>query len=205
MKNVWDKIFNDEKFCTDLNPRTFVVESIISVLPSAGPILDIGCGCGRHLVYLAANGYKVCGIDLSDVALRKAKENLQNFGLTAALEKNTMWEIPFDNVRFAGALAINVLNHGLPDEISKTITAVSQRLLPGGLFLVTLLTTNDYRASGRQVDSHTFICDKGPEKGILHTVFDEQSARAMLGSNFAIESIAVSAGTIGLSEGEQVK
>jgi len=68
-----------------------------------------------------------------------------------------------------------------------------------------VLTTNDYRASGRQVDSHTFICDQGPEKGVLHTVFDEQSARALLESNFAIEDIEVSTGTVGLSEGEQVK
>jgi SAM-dependent methyltransferase len=38
-------------------------------------ILDIGCGTGRHTIELAKRGYSVCGIDLSEQMLDKAREN----------------------------------------------------------------------------------------------------------------------------------
>jgi len=176
-----------------------------AVAPSAGPVLDVGCGCGRHLVFLAANGYDVYGIDLSDVALGKAEVNLGSFGLSARLEKSAMWDIPFGDISFAAALAINVLNHGLPAEIARSVSAIADRLAPGGLLLLTLLTTNDYRTCGRQVGARTFICDKGPEKGVLHTFFDEPAARALLGGYFAVESIKVATGTVVLDGGEKVR
>ena len=33
MKNIWDKIFSDEKFCSDLNPREFVKDNIRLCIP----------------------------------------------------------------------------------------------------------------------------------------------------------------------------
>ncbi len=37
-------------------------------------IIDVGCGTGRHSIELAQRGYKVCGVDLSESMLKKAKE-----------------------------------------------------------------------------------------------------------------------------------
>ena len=204
MSDVWDKIFTGEGFCTDLNPREFVKDNIAVIAPP-GPILDIGCGFGRHAVYLAANGYHVYGIDTSEVALAAANENLRQFGLSAQLECATMWDIPFDDVIFPAALAINVLNHGVPDEVSKTVSTMADRLVPGGIFLVTLLTQNDYRRCGEQIGPDTFIGDKGPEAGVLHTFFSEDSARALLEKSFTVETIHTSSGPFRLTNGENVQ
>jgi SAM-dependent methyltransferase len=40
---------------------------------AAAPVLDIGCGPGRHLAALAAAGHEGLGIDLSPVAVRLAR------------------------------------------------------------------------------------------------------------------------------------
>jgi len=40
---------------------------------ATGPVLDIGCGPGRHLAALAALGYDGLGLDLSPVAVRIAR------------------------------------------------------------------------------------------------------------------------------------
>jgi SAM-dependent methyltransferase len=44
-------------------------------------ILDIGCGTGRHAVELAARGYRVTGIDLSESMLARARENARRRGV----------------------------------------------------------------------------------------------------------------------------
>ncbi|MGF1670075.1 MAG: class I SAM-dependent methyltransferase [Balneolaceae bacterium] len=49
-------------------------------------ILDLGCGRGRHSLTLAERGYNVTGLDLSEMAIRKAKEKAADRDL--------------DNVRF---------------------------------------------------------------------------------------------------------
>ncbi|UCH30956.1 MAG: class I SAM-dependent methyltransferase [Candidatus Bathyarchaeota archaeon] len=39
-----------------------------------GRILDIGCGAGRHALYLQGKGLKVLGIDKSPLAVKMAKQ-----------------------------------------------------------------------------------------------------------------------------------
>ncbi|RIA10164.1 methyltransferase family protein [Flavobacteriaceae bacterium MAR_2010_72] len=43
-------------------------------LPEGGSILDLGCGKGRHSVYLNSLGYKVTGVDLSENSITYAKQ-----------------------------------------------------------------------------------------------------------------------------------
>ena len=37
-----------------------------------GRVLDIGCGTGTNVLYLAEKGFDVCGVDISKVAIRRA-------------------------------------------------------------------------------------------------------------------------------------
>ncbi|MCP4293793.1 MAG: methyltransferase domain-containing protein [bacterium] len=41
--------------------------------PSAGPVLDLACGSGRAVVYLAERGYRTLGIDWQDEALEMGR------------------------------------------------------------------------------------------------------------------------------------
>lgn len=45
-------------------------------------ILDLGCGIGRHSVYLAKRGYQVVGIDLSPAFLKRAAELAASLDVT---------------------------------------------------------------------------------------------------------------------------
>lgn len=45
------------------------------------PILDIGCGTGRHAIELARRGYRVTGLDLSEGQLRLAREKAAGAGV----------------------------------------------------------------------------------------------------------------------------
>jgi 2-polyprenyl-3-methyl-5-hydroxy-6-metoxy-1,4-benzoquinol methylase len=187
----WNLVFEKEGFCTDLNPRPFVKQHMQDCLPDAGPVLDIGCGCGRHLVYLAGLGYDVYGIDTSSVALEQTAEHLRRHGLNAHLAQATMWAIPFERTSFSVALCVNVINHATPEEIKHTISGLAPRLKPSALFLLTTLTPNDYKAKGQRKGQCSFVCDEGPEAGILHTFFDETSIRQLLEPSFVVEQVQV--------------
>ena len=63
------------------------------------------------------------------------------------------------------------------------------------MFLVTLLTDNDYRRCGKQIAENTFVCDRGPETGVLHTFFNESSVRELFKGRFEIESTDTAKGT----------
>ena len=49
--------------------------------PSTGNALDIGCGSGKSLIYLAERGFSGTGIDLSPAALAIAERDSRRRGL----------------------------------------------------------------------------------------------------------------------------
>jgi SAM-dependent methyltransferase len=48
-----------------------------------GDVLDAGCGTGEHTLYLAALGHRVTGVDVSAVAVDKAREKASDRGVRA--------------------------------------------------------------------------------------------------------------------------
>lgn len=197
-------MFESELWYTGLVPLEFVTTNMESASKS-NIVLDVGCGCGRHTVFLSEKGYDVYGIDISSVALNRAKEHLHSLGLSATLEQCNMWDIPFDDIKFSTALCANVLNHAMPSEIQSTVSGIADKLMDNGVFLLTLLTDNDYRKCGEQVDVNTFICDRGPEVGVLHTFFSENCVRELLGSRFEIVLIEVVSGKHKIEDDCEVK
>jgi cyclopropane fatty-acyl-phospholipid synthase-like methyltransferase len=56
----------------DASRLTGIIEEVIPIRTHTH-LLDLACGRGRHSILLAKKGYRVTGIDLSEVAIRKAK------------------------------------------------------------------------------------------------------------------------------------
>lgn len=51
-----------------------------------GRALDVGCGTGRHALFLASRGHRVVGLDLSWRALRLARRGVRAHGLEDRIE-----------------------------------------------------------------------------------------------------------------------
>ncbi len=67
----WDSLYNTRAYVFGKEPATFLQENV-SKLP-VGRGLDIAMGEGRNAVFLAKKGFNMDGVDISEVALRKAK------------------------------------------------------------------------------------------------------------------------------------
>lgn len=68
----WDQVYLNPDARVPVNPSALVLETTAN-LPS-GVALDAGMGNGRNAIYLARKGWKVTGIDLSEAAVRRARE-----------------------------------------------------------------------------------------------------------------------------------
>ena len=75
----WDKFFSTQVYVYGKDPAPFLQENVHR-LPK-GRALDIATGEGRNAAFLATRGFSVDGVDISDVALRKAKRLAKERGV----------------------------------------------------------------------------------------------------------------------------
>jgi 2-polyprenyl-3-methyl-5-hydroxy-6-metoxy-1,4-benzoquinol methylase len=99
--------------------------------PSAGPVIDIGCGQGQLVGLLHADHYDVCGVDVSpeQVAIAQAA-GLDRVGLGDFREI-----LMGRRGQFAAVTATDLLEHLGADEVLDTFDCVASALMPGGRFV----------------------------------------------------------------------
>ncbi|MDP2919715.1 MAG: class I SAM-dependent methyltransferase [Dehalococcoidia bacterium] len=108
-------------------------------------VLDLGCGAGRHVIYLAQKGYEVYGLDSSAEGLKMAGELLAETNLTAELASASMYKpLPYPDSFFDALVCTKALNHGAIESIRRAIREMERVLKPGGILF--LVVTEDEEA-----------------------------------------------------------
>jgi len=130
---VYDAIYADPAF---LAAQLAFLESAFSGV--SGPLLDAGCGTGRHLVplLLCVRGHRVIGVDISPAMLGVARASLSSAGLAGALVQGDLRSLPFGAV-FGGILCLDsplalIL---ADDELAAALAAIHRSLRPNGVLV----------------------------------------------------------------------
>lgn len=77
-----------------------------------GPILEVGCGSGRLLIPLAAEGYALTGIDTSAVMLERCRATAQTWDAPVTLVQADMTDFYLSERHFALIyVALGTFNH----------------------------------------------------------------------------------------------
>lgn len=137
-------------------------------------VLDIGCGMGRHTVYLAKNGFKVTAFDGSEEAVSTTKKWLNEEGLHASVTLKDFNDFRYPKESFEGVLSINVIHHTYEKNVRRIIDSIWRSLKPNGFFLCIAPKFIKKKKGDKQVESHTFIPTEGAEIGIPHFHFDDR-------------------------------
>jgi SAM-dependent methyltransferase len=104
-----------------------------------GPVLDLGCGTGELALFLARQGYRVLGIDLSPVAIRRAREKARwrrvdaEFLVWDALYLGRLAAAGFSFGTVVDSAMFHVLGSDERDRLVDELAAVVRR---GGLYCV---------------------------------------------------------------------
>lgn len=74
-------------------------------------ILEYGCGVGGRAYQLAESGVQVTGIDISEVAIEKAKESAREHGVDIDYRVMNAEELNFENENFNLVFGSGILHH----------------------------------------------------------------------------------------------
>lgn len=79
-RDKWDERYQTGAYAA----RTYPTELLAEWLPKLprGRALDVACGAGRNALYLAERGYTVDAVDISSVALDRARTSARERGLS---------------------------------------------------------------------------------------------------------------------------
>ena len=133
----------------DSDPSPQVVRAVDEGFLKPGTaVLDIGCGAGSNVLFLARRGFEAHGIDLSPDAVAAAKDRARAKALSVDVRVGDALAIDAADSRFAGAID-NGCFHGLPvrrrTEYSREVARIVR---PGGAFVLSWIGREEERERG---------------------------------------------------------
>ena len=128
----WNRKHREAGLLFGAEPNRFLVAEV-GDLP-AGRALDLACGSGRNAVWLAAGGWRVTGVDFSDVALAQARALAAERGVEVEWVQGDLreWQPPERQFDLVAVLYLQVPAHERRAVLARSAAAVA----PGGTLLV---------------------------------------------------------------------
>jgi SAM-dependent methyltransferase len=214
MGKQWEKIF--KQYGRVFTEPHEDIPKIVKLFKKKGVkrVLDLGCGSGRHLVYLAKHGFEVYGIDISETGIKLSKEWLKEENLKANLKIGDIYKkLPYPNNFFDAIISVQVLHHNKIEKIRKAIKEIERVLKPGGLIFITVrkalrvkgwkknkIVIHRYKVGNvwkevrlRVLGPKIYTYLEGGEKGLIHFCFNKAMVRKEF-KNFKIPKIWVRKG-----------
>lgn len=162
--------------------------------------LELGCGEGNNLWFLAREGFAASGIDGSPTAIQKAEERLSAEGLKAHLQVGDVAELTelYTQMQFDAVLNVGCLQHNTLAAVKSILEQMRNLLKPGGRIFSTMIAAGSYGDGlGEEIEPGTFtnITDGAlKDIGLCHFyTLEEIRAIHVEFSDLQVEYIGVSA------------
>lgn len=173
---VWEQVFQSREW--GKYPPEHVVRFVAGNFYKAADrstvrLLEIGCGPGVNVWFMAREGFAVAGIDGSPTAIRIARQRLTGEGLAADLQVGDFAQLPWLDDSFDGAVE-NVSFYTNPwSSIQIALHEVRRVLKPGAPFLSSFFTDQTWGYGlGEMVEPDGFVnIRQGPLAGAGFCLF----------------------------------
>lgn len=187
--NHWEQFYNSS-LANLKYPNEAVIRFIKGNFKVNSNILDLGCGSGRHVLFLAEEGYSVSGIDFSSTAISNVRTALQQNSLQAELITGSIVSLPFESETFDGVISFAVMYYFVVEDIKKIIAEIYRVLKPNGKAFIVVRGTEDMRyGKGQEVERNTYKLSTNfsNEEGMLMHFFERNELLTLFSSFSNIE------------------
>jgi SAM-dependent methyltransferase len=101
-----------------------------------GSVLDVGCGTGEHVLYLAARGHAAWGVDLAPLAIEAAKRKANERKVTATFLVEDVFDLRNLERTFDTVIDSGLLHIFMPDQRPRFAASLAHAIVPGGTYIV---------------------------------------------------------------------
>jgi cyclopropane fatty-acyl-phospholipid synthase-like methyltransferase len=100
----------------------------------AGRVLDVGCGTGENIMYLAESGLAATGIDGAPTAIRKAKAKAKRRGLQVRFEVADALDLPVPEQPYDTIIDSGLFHVFSDEERGRFRDSLGRVIRPGGTY-----------------------------------------------------------------------
>jgi SAM-dependent methyltransferase len=144
-------------------------------IPAGAAVVDLGCGRGRHAIPLSRRGFRVTGVDLSEMMLRLARERAGREKVSVEWVREDMRVFTRPGAFDACLSLFTSFGYFDDGENQRVLENVAESLKPGGTLLLDLRNAQKGLAGEEDMES-TVTVPAGQLR--LHVRFDRATGRA---------------------------
>jgi ubiquinone/menaquinone biosynthesis C-methylase UbiE len=147
-------------------------------------VLDLGCGSGRHTIFLAKEGFEIVAADISEEGLELTRRWLAEKKLTANTKEMSCYKrFPFKDDTFDAVISTQVIHHNMHDKVKLCISEIERVLKDGGITFISVAAKKNWMGSGhaKTIAPRTYIPLDGTEKGLPHFIYNKELLRKDFG------------------------
>jgi cyclopropane fatty-acyl-phospholipid synthase-like methyltransferase len=101
-----------------------------------GSVLDVGCGTGEHVLYLAGRGFEVMGVDSAPTAIKKARAKAKRRGLDVTFVLGDALNLSIPKHRFDTVIDMGLFHVFSDEERPRFRESLERVLRPGGTYFM---------------------------------------------------------------------
>jgi ubiquinone/menaquinone biosynthesis C-methylase UbiE len=161
--NDWNKIYQEQGFRAKY-PDEYVVRFIAGNFFKLSleqrkkvKVLDLGCGPGRHVVFLAKEGFSANGIEGAPSAIKLCQDKINEEKLEAIATVGDFVKLPYPDDHFDAIIDCCSIQHNQMTAVKQIFQEIKRTLKPKGKFFSMVRTDKDYAFGlGRELERGTF-------------------------------------------------
>ncbi len=146
-----------------------------------GRVLDLCCGYGQHSLDLAEKGFYVTALDQDQKKIDHLSNISRNYDYHIDIVNADMKDTSLKSSSYDAILCLSAIHHQTYYNITKTIDEIHRLLVPNGLLLLDILSTDDMTfGMGTQIEHNTFVGSRSGEENVPHHYATENEVRELL-------------------------
>lgn len=188
---VWENIFKNHPW--GKYPGEELIRFVArNFYGKAAKVLEIGCGPGANLWFMAREGVTVYGIDYAETAISQARQRLNQEcpGWTGELLAGDIGDLPFESGFFDGVIDNEACSCNSFDKSVKIYNEAARVLKPGGKIFVRTFAVDSWGYNtGEKIEENTWLASEGPLAGKGASRFTDMSDIPVLLQSFQVDNI----------------